>query len=231
MRLYRAIIYTIGSIQFFVSDSFAQQAAQDSILSFAIQDTSIIDSAREAEQLMQTAITHYDGKRFSQSLQLLNHAIALNNHIPLTNVLYYYKALTLIQLEKYQDAKLMLDTAIYTAQQFKSNYYLQRAKLYWHVQDLVAAKSDLEDIAANDLSAYEARTLLGAVVLQQNNAQGALWWLDQAVQLAPNYAEAYYYRAFAQFQLLRPTQGCDDLRRAAQLQYPLAQQAVQQYCK
>lgn len=227
----KIIIAMLLCVQCFENDVLAQQIIADSIPPFIYTDTAKVDSAQQAEQLMQAAIAHYDGKRFNQSLQSLDKAIAINNHQPLMNVLYYYKALTLTQLEQYNEALTALDTAIRTSPQFKPNYYLQRAKLYIQAQNLANAKHDLEDIAAFDANAYEARTLLGAITLQQNNPQGAIWWLDQAVATAPNYAEAYYYRGFTQFQLLRPVQGCEDLRRAASLNYAPAQQAVQQYCK
>jgi tetratricopeptide (TPR) repeat protein len=206
-----------------------------SVFSAAAQPT--IDSSQVAQQQMNEAIAHYDGQRYEQALRLLQSAISYNNRADLFDILYYYRALTRLQLKEDAAAQADLDTAIQyltAAKIEKPHYYLQRAKLRYEAQNFERAEQDLlQTIQPTTKATYkaEAYMLLATLCLRRNQPEQALVQLNTALGLQPNYAEALYYRAFVYYQLLQPKDACADLYQAAQQGHQLAQVAYKQYCR
>jgi tetratricopeptide (TPR) repeat protein len=196
-----------------------------------------IDSSQVARQQMNEAIGHYDGQRYEQALRLLQSAIRYNNSAELFDILYYYRALTRLQLKEDAAAQADLDTAIQyltAAKIEKPHYYLQRAKLRYEAQNFDRAEQDLlQTIQPTTKPSHkaEAHTLLATLYLRRNKPEEALSQLNTALGLMPNYADALYYRAFVYYQLLQPKDACADLYQAAQQGHQLAQVAYKQYCR
>jgi Flp pilus assembly protein TadD len=61
-----------------------------------------------------------------------------------------------------------------------------------------------------------------------NGAKTDFW---KAIQIDPNNAEAYYGRGIAKYKLGDKSGACLDLRKAGELGYEKAYEAIKKYCK
>jgi tetratricopeptide (TPR) repeat protein len=187
---------------------------------------------RETEAFLTAAIADFDGKRYQKSLISLDKAIHHNNHPPLQNILYYYKSLTLAQLENFQGALVYMDSAIgFLGDESKPHYYQQRADYYYQFQNWEAALKDYEQVLKSQPQNAHAHVRVGILNLRSNHPAAAIEKFKTGLDLDGSISEGYYYRAFAYFQLIEPQKACADLQKAQALNYPLAQPAIKNYCK
>lgn len=100
------------------------------------------------------------------------------------------------------------------------------------------AKSNTLDTAItrpqnlNNADSIRTRTLLNSALqaYKQKNFLPAKYLLDTLLSIAPNQAEAYFYRGLTQLNLGAKKLGCADCMLAQFLGYADAEQAVQRFC-
>ena len=190
-----------------------------------------IDSSSQTEKLMQQAINNYDGNRFTQSLELLNQAILLNNQKTLIDILYYYKSLVLYNLSAKTEAIETLNLAITNLSQPKPHYLTLRGKIYFELSNYERASNDFKLSLTQNKNQTEALTLLAALQLQNKETMPALQNLNLALQIDKNYAMAYFYRGFVWFELLEPAKACNDWQQAELLHFETVRNYKSQFCK
>lgn len=85
---------------------------------------------------------------------------------------------------------------------------------------------------SDNADSIRTRTLLSSALqaYKQKNFLSAKYLLDTLLSIAPNQAEAYFYRGLAQLNLNAKKLGCADCIIAQFLGYPEAEQAVQRFC-
>jgi tetratricopeptide (TPR) repeat protein len=64
-----------------------------------------------------------------------------------------------------------------------------------------------------------------------NDFEGAVVDFSQAMELNPEYVDAYYNRGIAYFQLKEYQMACQDWEKASSMGSTLARTALQQYCR
>ena len=62
------------------------------------------------------------------------------------------------------------------------------------------------------------------------NVSGAISDFEQAIQIKPDYAEAYYNRGVALYQKGEQQRACNDWQKASSLGFKPAAQAISSYC-
>ena len=108
---------------------------------------------------------------------------------------------------------------------------------YWREQ--AALKARLYQIALDDLAkAIELapndltyRAELAVVNIRVNRCEEALAVLQAALDIDPNYAEAYRLMGLAQVQLKRREDACASFSKAKELGHPQVDDLIQKYCK
>ncbi len=181
------------------------------------------------EQLMETAIAHYDGGRYQKAIQFLNEAMKLNQEGRLSDILFYYRALCYIQLKEDQAAYADLDTAILFNPQ-KPHYFYHRATLEIKLGKPQQAFADLEKTLELEPRYEKAWMKKGVLLQQQQRIREALIAYNKAIELNDKNAEAYYFRGLIMLQVGMPDKGCADLEKSADLGHRSAAKAQQQYC-
>lgn len=182
-----------------------------------------------SETLMRDAITHFDGQRYGRSIELLDAAIAINEHEPLVPILYYYRAVAKVKNKQTAAAIIDYDAAIKAAP-LKSKYRYLRGLAHFELGHNDQARRDFERTLAMEGSNADLRVKLGFLKQQEEDLQGAIKEYNAALVHNPNFAAPYYYRGLIYLQVLLPEKACPDLQKAAALGHPNAAAKVQQYC-
>lgn len=182
-----------------------------------------------SETLMKEAITHFDGQRYARSIELLNAAIAINDHDPLVPILYYYRAVAKVKNKEIASAIPDYDAAIKAAP-LKSKYRYLRGLAHFELGNNDKARRDFERTLAMEGSNADLRVKLGFLKQQEEDLQGAIEEYNAALEHNPSFAAPYYYRGLIYLQVLLPEKACADLQKAATLGHPNAAAKVQQYC-
>lgn len=182
-----------------------------------------------SETLMQEAIAHFDGQRYGRSIELLDAAIAINDHEPLVPILYYYRAVAKVKNKQIAEAIPDYDAAIKAAP-LKSKYRYLRGLAHSELGHYDRARRDFERTLAMEGSNADLRVKLGFLKQQEGDLQGAIDEYNAALAHNPNFAAPYYYRGLIYLQVLLPEKACADLNKAATLGHPNAAAKVQQYC-
>lgn len=182
-----------------------------------------------SETLMQEAINHFDGQRYGRSIELLNAAIAINEHEPLVPILYYYRAVAKVKNRQLASAIGDYDAAI-EASPYKSKYRYLRGLAYFELGQYDHARRDFEKTLLMEGSNADLRVKLGFLKQKEDDLQGAIEEYNKAIEHNPNFAEPYYYRGLIYLQVLLKEKACADLQKAAALGHPNAAATVQQYC-
>lgn len=196
-----------------------------------------VDSNTIVDQSLRDAIMNFDGKRYEMALKQLNTSIDYNTRNEVADVLFYYRALTHLQLKNsdlaLKDFNLAI-ASIENEQLEKPHYYLNRAELLYLNQDFENTKSDLTKVinsASKKEEKSRAYTLLGTLEQRNNKGSIALDYFNKAVELNDSNADAFYYRAFVYYELMQPQTACANLSKAVALGHQLAATALNTYCK
>jgi tetratricopeptide (TPR) repeat protein len=184
----------------------------------------------DSETLMKEAIAHFDGSRYEKCLDALNQAIQINHNGELSDILYYYRALTNLKLEKDLIALSDLDTAIYFNDQ-KLNYLSLRVDLNIRLMNLDNASLDIEKILAKDSNNEAALLNKGIILQEKGEIQNALNLYTSVIKINPKNAEALYFRGMIYLQNLMADKGCLDLESSSDLNFKPAIEALKRYCK
>lgn len=188
------------------------------------------ESKITSETLMKEAITHFDGQRYQRSIDLLNEAIDSNTHEPLVPILYYYRAVSKMKVRQVKTAIEDYTVAI-KASPYKAKYHYHRGLAYFELQDFVAARRDFERTLAINGGDADLYVKLGFLKQQENDLHGALADYNKATELAPNFAQPYYYRGLIYLQVLLPEKACMELQKAAHLGHVQAARKEKEYCQ
>lgn len=107
-------------------------------------------------------------------------------------------------------------------------YYQMRYVLYTETDSQLKALDDLNKIVELEPSAlaYYER---GRTKIRLKRLNKATLDFDKAIELDPNYAEAFYWRGLVKFQ--QGKDGCADLRKAVDMKYPDALEQWKDHCK
>ena len=196
-----------------------------------------IDSIEVVDNALKEAIMHFDGKRYEMAFQQLNTAIDYNTRGEVADVLFYYRALTNLQLNDKEAAMNDLNLAIASIENEsleKPHYYMQRAELLYNKKEFVQAKSDLEKVTLGQGKKEEksrAYMLIGTIAHRNGNTPLSLENFNKAIELDDSNADAFYYRAFVYFEFLQTQTACANLSKAASLGHEAATLALKTYCK
>lgn len=183
-----------------------------------------------SETLMKEAIIHFDGQRYQRSIELLDAAIEINDHEPLTPILYYYRGVAKVKNRDAAGAVKDYDAAIKAAP-YKTKYRYQRGLAHFQLGNYTEARRDFEKTLTLEGSNADLRVKLGFLKQQEDDLQGAIDDYTAAIAHNPNFAAPYYYRGLIYLRVLLPEKACTDLQKAAALGHPNAAASVQQYCK
>ena len=183
-----------------------------------------------SEDLMKEAIEHFDGGRYNISIEHLNKAIEINEFPQLTDILYFYRAVSKTKFKNYSAALLDYDSAI-EIKPDKSNYLYHRGLTHFQVGNYTKAKEDFQKTLIIDGETADIYFKLGFIKQQYNDLKASISDYTKAIELNPEFAEPYYYRGLIYLQVLLPEKSCADIKKAADLGYQPAIQQHNKYCK
>jgi tetratricopeptide (TPR) repeat protein len=187
-------------------------------------------SEKSSEDYMYIAIGHFDGKRYEQCLKNLDMAIQINDNETLTDILYYYRAVTFVQLEMDSMAILQLDSAILFNRK-KVKYLSLRGDLHIKTEQWDKAIADFQSILELDPSNEPARLQTGAALQKKGQFKEALLTYDEIIKNNPQSADAYRLKGLLYLQAAVPDKGCEFLKKAAELGSESARESAIRYCK
>ncbi len=187
-------------------------------------------SEPNSEDLLKEAIADFDGKRFEKCLTSLNRAIEINHNGELSDILYYYRALTYIKLEKDSEALKDLDTAI-NFNDKKLNYLNLRSDLKMRILSFEEAMRDIEKVLSIDALNESALLNKGIILQEKGDIQNALKFFSEILVLNPQNREALYFKGMIYLQNAMADKGCQDIQLSASLGYKPAMEALNRYCR
>jgi hypothetical protein len=107
--------------------------------------------------------------------------------------------------------------------------YFGRGNVYRITGDNQKALTDYSLVLMMNRNYFGAWQDRAIVKGNLNDYKGAIDDLDHAILLDPGFGASYYLRGIAKFEV--QVNGCDDLRKALQLNYQPAQKALDYYCR
>lgn len=185
--------------------------------------------APNPEDLMKEAIVHFDGGRYAKSIELLDEAIKVNKFEQLTDILYYYRAISKTKINQYSEALADYSKAIET-NPYKSKYFYHRGLTYFQIGNYEQAKNDFTTTLSMDGENADIYVKLGFLKQQENDLKGAIEDYTKAITFNSKLGDAYYYRGLIYLQVLLPEKACTDLQKATDLGHPLALRHYDKYC-
>ena len=200
---------------------YAQQS--DSIIALTVK------TEKNSELLLQDAIAHYDGKRFNRCLEVLIEALNVNHNGELSDILYYYKALTYIKLNDNLKAISQLDTAI-AYNNNKEHYYFLRAEMQIQSGNFKLADLDLDKTLGLNPAHEGALNNKGMIFQESGIIDEAIEYYNKTLAINPKNGETYYLRGLIYLQNGMPDKGCDDLQKGEDIGHALAKTARIKYC-
>lgn len=183
-----------------------------------------------SEEILKAAIIDFDGKRFEKCLASLNQAIEINHNGELSDILYYYRALTYVKLNNDAEALKDLDTAVYFNNK-KLNYLNLRSDLKMRMLNFEEALTDIEKVLSIDASDESALLNKGIIFQERGDATTALKFYSKVIELNANNSLALYLRGMLYLQNLMPENGCSDLKKSKENGSKEAADALDRYCK
>lgn len=129
-------------------------------------------------------------KDYNSALTYLNHASRLDKR---NSAVYPEKVLTLIGLEKFDQALRVSDTAL-IIKDTPMNYYW-RGIIYTKLNNDVFARKELEKAISKDKKMQEPRLALAELLLKNNDAQGALDQCNEIIKNDDRNTAAYLMRS------------------------------------
>ena len=183
-----------------------------------------------SEEMLKVAILEFDGKRYANCLNFLSKAITINHNGELSDILYYYRALTYLKLEQENKALCDLDTAIAFNDQ-KIHYRELRLELNMRSLNFNDAMSDIEQILVSNPN-HELALLNKGIILQQSgDIQNAFNLYAKILSFNAQNREALYLRGMIYLQNAMADKGCVDIQLSANLNYKPAAEALSRYCR
>jgi tetratricopeptide (TPR) repeat protein len=183
-----------------------------------------------SEDMLKVAISEFDGKRYANCLNFLNMAIAINHNGELSDILYYYRALTYLKLEQENKALCDLDTAIVFNNQ-KMHYRELRLELNMRSIKFNEALTDIEQILASNPDNELALLNKGIILQQSGEIQNAFNLYVKILSFNAQNREALYLRGMIYLQNAMADKGCVDIQLSANLNYKPAIEALSRYCR
>lgn len=196
----------------------------------AVDAQNLQQTERNSEDVLKEAIADFDGKRFEKCLSALNLAIGINHNGELSDILYYYRALTYLKLNQEKEALSDLDTAIIFNDK-KTNYLTLRSDIKMDMFMYTEAMSDIEKALYLEPS-NETALLNKAIIVQEwGQIHKALELYNDILVANPNQTLALYLRGILYLQNQMPEKGCADIKEAVSKGSKEATEAFNRYCK
>jgi tetratricopeptide (TPR) repeat protein len=183
-----------------------------------------------SEDMLKLAISEFDGKRYANCLNFLNMAITINHNGELSDILYYYRALTYLKLEQENKALCDLDTAIVFNDQ-KIHYREIRIELNMRSIKFNDALTDIERILHSNPDNEIALLNKGIILQERGDIQNALNLYAKILSIYSQNTEARYLRGMIYLQNAMADKGCQDIQLSASLGYKPAMDALNRYCR
>jgi tetratricopeptide (TPR) repeat protein len=221
----------------------AHRHAPGLALVYSLRAVSLMKQQRwkEALPLLDTALTldpHFDLAHYDRGLvhlQLGNNAAAradMDAAILIAHDrphVFFQRALVRKRDGDLSGARDDYDRAIELAPGYLEAQY-NRAFVRKHLGDHAGAFADVERILQQTPDDPQAWTMKGNLHMLYGEYTEAIDHFDRAISLTADNANAYFNRGLAYHMTYRPQQGCDDLRRAADLGSPEAADAITYFC-
>ena len=159
------------------------------------------------------------------AIEDLTMAIRLN---PEDMFAYYSRGVSKAMIEDYNGAVDDLTTAINSNSRWTTAYYY-RGMSRRHLRDYNGAELDQTKVIALDAKFRLAYVDLGLIKLQLHNFRAAASVLTEAIELDPTEGDAYYLRGLSLIDGRKNT-ACNDFRKAADLGFSKAYEALNSLC-
>jgi tetratricopeptide (TPR) repeat protein len=183
-----------------------------------------------SEDMLNLAVSEFDGKRYENCLNTLNRAIEINHNGELSDILYYYRALTYLKLEQENKAICDLDTAIAFNNQ-KIHYRELRLELNMHSIKFNDALTDIEQILVSNPNHELALLNKGIIMQQSGEIQNAINLYSKILTINSQNKESLYLRGMIYLQNAMADKGCVDIQLSANMNYKPALEALSRYCR
>jgi tetratricopeptide (TPR) repeat protein len=183
-----------------------------------------------SEDMLNLAVSEFDGKRYENCLITLNRAIEINHNGELSDILYYYRALTYLKLEQENKAICDLDTAIAFNNQ-KIHYRELRLELNMHSIKFNDALTDIEQILVSNPNHELALLNKGIIMQQSGEIQNAINLYSKILTINSQNKESLYLRGMIYLQNAMADKGCVDIQLSANMNYKPALEALSRYCR
>lgn len=128
--------------------------------------------------------------KYSEALPLLNRASALDRK---NSQVYPEKVITLIGLEKFEQALKVSDSALKIKEEPISFYY--RGKIYTNLKNDVLARKEFEKSISKDKKLIEPRLDLADLFVRNNNTQEAMNQISAVLAIDDRNTKAYLIRS------------------------------------
>lgn len=183
-----------------------------------------------SEDMLNLAVSEFDGKRYENCLNTLNRAIEINHNGELSDILFYYRALTYLKLEQENKAICDLDTAIAFNNQ-KIHYRELRLELNMHSIKFNDALTDIEQILVSNPNHELALLNKGIIMQQSGEIQNAINLYSKILTINSQNKESLYLRGMIYLQNAMADKGCVDIQLSANMNYKPALEALSRYCR
>lgn len=180
--------------------------------------------------MLNLAVSEFDGKRYENCLNTLNRAIEINHNGELSDILFYYRALTYLKLEQENKAIYDLDTAIAFNNQ-KIHYRELRLELNMHSIKFNDALTDIEQILVSNPNHELALLNKGIIMQQSGEIQNAINLYSKILTINSQNKESLYLRGMIYLQNAMADKGCVDIQLSANMNYKPALEALSRYCR
>ncbi len=167
-----------------------------------------------------------DEERYEEAILDFDKAIEL---LPKYAMAYYNRGSLNQKQKKYEQALVDFNYAIRYRRDFDKAYN-NRGTLYKETNRLDEAIVDYDRAISLNPDYHMAYNNRGSVYILQKQYQQAIGDLDKAIALKPDFAEAFGNRGIAKIKMGN-TDGCVDLKSAADLGFLPAGEFFRQYCK
>ncbi len=157
---------------------------------------------------LQHAKSLYEQKKYQQAAQELK---PLVEETPALREARYYLALSLIELNRFDEAQVQLD-AIADAEESapgKADMNVARARISLARKNYAAAVPPLNEAIEHNPDHVQARMLRAETELHQKNYKTVVEDAERVIALEPDKAYAYYYAGIAYSNLGRPDKMAD----------------------
>ena len=150
----------------------------------------IVFNPRSVDAHVRLGAVCNDMGNFTEALVYLNHAASLDKR---NQAVYPEKVITLLNLEKYDQALNSSDTAIIIKDN-PINYYF-RGLVYTKLNNDFMARKEFEKAISKDKKLAEPRLELARLLLKSNNIQGAMDQCNEVLKIDDRNTAAYSMRS------------------------------------